>query len=79
MIGAIVDGGALLKVVWASLAAGIGLTAAYALAILGATRALEANRDGRVGGTALFALLAITATLAVAGAVVLGFIVVGEG
>ena len=38
---AVVDWGALLEVVWTSLLGGIGVTAIFAVAILGATRAVD--------------------------------------
>ena len=47
MIATIVDWDALLQVIWVSLVAGVGVTAAYGFAILGASRALESGRDGR--------------------------------
>ena len=55
MIASIVDTDALLTVVWASLLAGIGVTAAYGLAILGGVRAIELGRSGRAGEAAIFA------------------------
>ena len=46
MIASIVDIDALLTVVWASVVAGLGVTAAYGLAILGGVRAIELGRSG---------------------------------
>jgi ABC-type spermidine/putrescine transport system permease subunit II len=74
-VGSVVDGDALLQVLWVSLVAGIGVTASYAAAILGATRAIDLSRSGRTGEAAIFGLLAIVAVAVVAGAVVFGIIV----
>ena len=59
MIASIVDTDALLTVVWASLLAGIGVTAAYGLAILGGMRAIELGRAGRAGEAAIFAMVGV--------------------
>jgi hypothetical protein len=75
MIGAIVDGGELLHVVWVSLAAGLGVTAAYAVAIVGGTRAMELGRDGRSLEAAVFAVVGIVALVAVLAAIVVGIVV----
>jgi hypothetical protein len=71
----IVDTSALLKVVVASLVAGIGVTAAFSLAIMGATRFTEMRRDGRAVEAAAFAGVALVALAASAAAVVFGLIV----
>jgi hypothetical protein len=69
-----VDWDALLQVVWVSLLAGLGVTAAFAVAIYGATRALDLGRDGRVAEAGMFALVTAAALLLVAGAVVFGIV-----
>ena len=48
MIATVVDWAALRDVVVASLAAGVGVTIAFSLAILGLTRFADMRRDGRV-------------------------------
>ena len=78
MIASIVDTGDLLEVIWVSLAAGIGVTAVYGLAIVGATRAIELGRAGRSGEAALFGALGVIAMAAVLGAVVLGIVVLAQ-
>lgn len=78
MIASIVDTGDLLEVIWVSLAAGIGVTAVYGLAIVGATRAIELGRAGRSGEAALFGALGVVAMAAVVGAVVLGIVVLAQ-
>jgi hypothetical protein len=74
----IVDWDALLTVVWASLAAGIGVTAAYGLVILGGTRALELTRDGRVGEAVLFGVVGVAGVVTVVVAIVFGIVVLSE-
>ena len=74
----IVDWDALLTVVWASVAAGIGVTAAYGLVILGATRAVDLSRDGRVGEAVLFAVVGVAGFLTVFAAIVFGIVVLSE-
>jgi 1-deoxy-D-xylulose 5-phosphate reductoisomerase len=78
MIGAIVDGGALIQVVWVSLAAGLGVTAAYAVAIAGASRAVERGREGRGVEAVLFAIVGIVALVAVLAAIVAGIVVLSN-
>jgi hypothetical protein len=75
MVATIVDTGALLKTVAAAFVAGVGVTLIYSLAILGATRFAEMNRDGRPAAAASFAALAIVAVAAAAAAVTIGIIV----
>ena len=71
---AVVDWDALLDVVIYSLVAGVGVTVAFSLAILGLTRFADMRRDGRDVEAWGFAALA-TAGLAVTGtAVVYGII-----
>jgi len=74
-IAEIVSGHDLLQVVWASLIAGIGVTAAYAFAILGAARAVDLTRSGRSGEAVVFGVLCAIALAAVAAAVVYGIVI----
>jgi hypothetical protein len=74
-LGAIVDGDALLEMLWTASLAGIGVTAVFAVALLGTTRAADFGRDGRSAQAALFGLLGLLAIAAVAAAVVFGIIV----
>jgi hypothetical protein len=74
----VVDWDALLTVVWASLAAGVGVTAAFGLAILGGTRALDLSRDGRPGEATLFGVVGVLAIVAVFAAIVFGILVLSE-
>jgi hypothetical protein len=53
----LVDAHALLNVVWASLLAGVGGTAAFSLAIVGATRFVDMRKSGRAMEAWMFAAL----------------------
>lgn len=75
---AVIDWDALLTVIWASLLAGIGVTAAYGFAILGGTRAVELGRDGRVAEAAIFAVLGIVGIATVLAAIVFGIVVLTD-
>jgi hypothetical protein len=77
-IAAIVDWDALLTVIWASLAAGVGATAAYGFAILGGTRAVELGREGRVAEAALFGVVGVVGIALVIAAIVFGIVVLSE-
>jgi hypothetical protein len=59
-LATVVEWDALLKTVWASIAAGVGVTFAFSVAIYGAARAAEFRRDDRwLGvGVAFFLMLA---------------------
>jgi hypothetical protein len=74
----IVDWDALLTVVWASVAAGVGVTAAYGFVILGTTRAVELGRQGRAGEALLFAVVGAAGLVTVLAAIVLGIVVLSE-
>jgi hypothetical protein len=78
VIGAIVDGGALIQVVWVSLVAGLGVTAAYAVAIVGGSRAVESVRDGRRVAATIFATAGLVALVAVLAAIVVGIVVLSD-
>jgi hypothetical protein len=78
VIASIVDTGDLLEVIWVSLLAGIGLTAAYGIAIFGATRALDLGRGGRSGAAAFYGVLGVLALAVVVAAMVLAIIVMAH-
>ena len=78
MLATLVDTGALLKTIAAAFIAGVGVTLIYSLAILGATRFAEMNRDGRPVAAASFGALAIVALAAAAAAVTFGIIVMAQ-
>ena len=68
----LIDTDALLNVVWVSFAAAAGGTAAFSLAIVGATRFSDMRREGHAAEAALFAVVAVAALAVCAGAIVLG-------
>jgi hypothetical protein len=74
----IVDWDALLTVLWASVAAGVGVTAAYGFAILGGTRAVDLGREGRLGEAVLFGVVGAVGIVAVIAAIVFGIVVLTE-
>lgn len=74
MIATIVDTDALLQVIWVSIVAGVGLTASWGLAILGATRAIEFGRDGRPAEATVFAIIGILGVAVVIAALVWGIL-----
>jgi hypothetical protein len=75
MIATVVDWDALLQVIWVSLAAGVGVTAAWAVALLGMTRALEYGRDGRAGEAVVYGVLAVAGVATVVAAIVFGIVI----
>jgi hypothetical protein len=74
----IVDWDALLTVVWASAAAGVGVTAAYGLVILGTTRALDLSRQGRTAEAILFGAAGAVGIVTVVAAIALGIVALSE-
>jgi hypothetical protein len=74
----IVDWATLGKVVAAALVAGIGVTAAFSIAVLGATRSLEMRRDRRGTEASAFAVLAFIGAVVCVAAIVLGIIVMSS-
>jgi hypothetical protein len=77
-VGAIVDTTALWQTVVVALAAGVGITLVFSIAILGIVRVVELGRDGRTGAATAFGTLAALALTACLGAVVLGVIVMTQ-
>jgi hypothetical protein len=72
---AVTDWDALVEVIWVSLVAGIGVTAAFAVGLLGATRWVDLNRNGRGGEAAMFGLLGAFGLGLFVAAVIFGIIV----
>jgi hypothetical protein len=71
----IVDIDALWETVVGATVAGIGTTFVFSLAILGAARFAEANRDGRTVEAGLFGALALFGLMATGTAIVIGVLV----
>jgi hypothetical protein len=78
VIGSIVDTGDLLQVIWASLAAGIGVTGVFGVAILGGSRAVDSARDGDLPAAGVFAALGVVALAAVVASIVFAIVVLTE-
>ena len=72
---ATIDWDAMLTVIWSSLLAGIGATAAYGLAILGGNRAVELGRSGRLGVAAVYGLIGALGAAMVVASIVFGIVV----
>lgn len=72
---AFIDSGELLTVVWTAALAGVGVTTAYGLAILGFDRAVEFGRAGRPLGATAYGLLGLVGAAAVVAALVFGIFV----
>ena len=70
--GDVVDGGALLQVIWVSLVAGLVLIGAMAFAIVGFSRAGHERRERRAAAAGAYFAAAIAGSGVVAAAVVLG-------
>jgi hypothetical protein len=75
VIATVVDWDALLQVVWVSLLAGVGVTAAWAFALLGATRALENGRNGRVAEAVVYGVVGVAGFASVVAAIVYGIVI----
>jgi len=71
----VVDTKALWQTVVAATLAGVGVTFAFVLALLGAVRSIDLSRDGRSSAALVSAVLAGVALAFVAGAIVLGIVV----
>jgi hypothetical protein len=69
---AAIDSGQILEVVWVSLAAGVGITGAYSLIVLGSARSLQARRSGHAGASVAYAGLAGLMFVLFAAAVIYG-------
>ncbi len=74
-LASVVDWYWLLDVAWVSLSAGIGVTAAFALGILGATRAVDMRRSGNAIAAAAYTVLMLLAIVAVTGAVAFALLI----
>jgi hypothetical protein len=75
VIATVVDWDALLQVIWVSLLAGVGVTAAWGFALLGATRSLEYGREGRSAEAVLYAVVGVVGLATVVAAVVFSIVI----
>ncbi|HEY1595964.1 MAG TPA: hypothetical protein VGF74_11255 [Thermoleophilaceae bacterium] len=74
----VVDWATLGKVIAAALVAGIGVTAAFSIAVLGATRSVEMRRSQRGLESGAFAVLAVLGAAVCVGAIVGGIVVMSQ-
>jgi hypothetical protein len=74
----VVDWSALLEVVWSSFLGGIGVTAVFAIGILGAGRVVHHQRDGRVITAGAYGVLMALAFAVVGVAIVFGILVMTQ-
>ena len=66
---------ALLELVWAAPLAVLVITVSWGLVVIGATRAAEARRDGRVAVAGAYLALAVAGGALFTGAVVAGLLI----
>ena len=78
VLASVVDWEGILEVVIASLVAGIGVTAIFAIALYGATRVLDMSRDGRVLEAGLYGVMAVLALAVVLAASAFGIVVMTQ-
>jgi uncharacterized membrane protein len=74
-LATIVDTSDLLEVIWVSSLAGVGVTVAYGLALLGVDRTIEFARAGRGLEAIAYGVLAVLASAVVTASLVFGLIV----
>jgi hypothetical protein len=75
-LATLVDVKALLKVVWVSIVAGVGVIAAFSLIVVGTTRFSDMRRGERSAGAILYGVLAAVGVLACAFALWRGYVFV---
>ena len=69
---AAIDAGQIAEVIWVSLLAGVGITGAYSLVVLGSARSLQARRSGQAFASVAYAGLAVVVFCLFAAAVAYG-------
>jgi hypothetical protein len=78
MIGAAINGGALLKMVYASLLAGVGVSVIFSFTVFGAIRSADMRRASRSGAAVAYAAVATVGLALTAAVVVYGLILVAH-
>ncbi len=78
MIAAAINTHALLKMLYSSVVAGVGVAVVFSVAILGMTRSSEMRREHRTAATAAYSVLAAAGLLISAGIVIYGLILVAH-
>jgi hypothetical protein len=74
VLATVVDWEALGEVVVAALVAGLAVTVAFSVAILGATRAVDLRRDGHGAAASVYVVVGVVGILATTAAIVLGIL-----
>ncbi|HEY2602496.1 MAG TPA: hypothetical protein VGI67_13140 [Thermoleophilaceae bacterium] len=74
----VVDWATIGKLVAAALVAGIGVTAAFSIAVLGATRSLEMRRTRRTPEATGYAVMGVLGAVLCVAAITLGIIVMSS-
>ena len=72
----ILDTHALVEMLWTAVVAGLTVTLAFALALVGATRAFDLNRNGRVAQAGAYVVLGAVSISFVGAAIVLGIVAI---
>jgi hypothetical protein len=78
MTATILNGGALLKVLYSSLIAGVSVAIVFSIAVLGVTRSSELRRMQRTGAAAAYAALAAIGVVVSAAIVIYGVALVAH-
>ncbi|MBV9413452.1 MAG: hypothetical protein JO363_00585 [Solirubrobacterales bacterium] len=78
MILAAVNTHALVRMLFTSVVAGVGVAVVFSLAVLGATRSSEMRRERRTSAAAAYTALAVASLIVAAGMVVLGLTLVAH-
>ena len=78
MIAAVINTHALVKMLYSSVVAGVGVAVVFSLAILGATRSGEMRRQQRAGAAAGYTALAAASLLIVGAMVIYGLVLVAH-
>jgi hypothetical protein len=74
----VIDGHALVQLLWVGAASGIGVTAAFGVALLGVVRATDLSRNGRAAQAVVYGVVGVLGLAAVAAAVVYGIVIMTQ-
>ena len=78
MIAAAINVHALVKMLYSSVVGGVGVAVVFSIAILGATRSVEARREHRTGAAAAYSVVAAAGLLLAAAIVIYGLTLVAH-
>ncbi len=78
IVASAIDFGALLKVLYSSLLAGVGISVIFSVAILGLTRSSDMRRNQRSTAATAYAALAVFGLVLSTGIVVYGLVLVAH-